>query len=193
MLTTTLRALRQIGDHLRDVLVGSDIEVLIQGEGSKRELMERFRSGTANGMAPGRGQGGFVLVASASFWEGIDVPGSALQAVVIDKLPFPPPNDPLVEARSKQLESQGRRPFTDYFIPEAAVSLKQGAGRLIRRETDRGVLVVCDSRLATTGYGKGLMNALPDLSRISSLDVLLEALRRLKGRDASGESPELPP
>ncbi len=191
VLTTTLRALRQIGDHLREALQGRDIEVLVQGEGSKSELMARFRSGAGGG--PGQSERGFVLVASASFWEGIDVPGAALQAVVIDKLPFPPPNDPLVEARSKQLESQGRRPFTDYFIPEAAVSLKQGAGRLIRRETDRGVLVVCDSRLATTGYGKGLMNALPDLSRISSLDVLLEALRRLKGRDAAAESPELPP
>lgn len=177
VLTTTLRALRQIGDHLRQAFQDSAIEVLVQGEGSKRELMERFRSGAPQ---TGRGAQGYVLVATASFWEGFDVPGNALQAVVIDKLPFPPPNDPLVEARSKQLESQGRRPFSDYFIPEAAVSLKQGAGRLIRRETDRGVLVVCDSRLVTTGYGKGLMNALPDLSRISSQEVLIEALKRLR-------------
>ena len=193
VLTTTLRALRQIGEHLKLSLEGQGIEVLVQGEGSKRELIERFRMGAGRADAGGQGASGCVLVASASFWEGIDVPGSALQAVVIDKLPFPPPNDPLVQARAKQLESQGRRPFSDYFIPEAAVSLKQGAGRLIRRETDRGVLVVCDSRLATTGYGKGLMKALPDLSRLSSVDVLLEALRRLKSREGDEGSPELPP
>ncbi|MGS4866365.1 helicase C-terminal domain-containing protein, partial [Acinetobacter baumannii] len=85
-----------------------------------------------------------VLVGSASFWEGIDVPGDALQCVVIDKLPFPPPNDPLVQARVKRLEAEGRNAFADYFIAEAAIALKQGAGRLIRTETDRGLLVVCD-------------------------------------------------
>ena len=92
-----------------------------------------------------------MLVGSQSFWEGIDVPGDALQCVLIDKLPFPPPNDPLVEARVKRLEAQGRNPFDDYFVAEAAVSLKQGAGRLIRSETDRGLLVVCDPRMARHG------------------------------------------
>jgi ATP-dependent DNA helicase DinG len=179
VLTTTLRALRQIGDHLRQAFAeASTIEVLIQGEGSKRELMERFRQESTGADRPG-----MVLVASASFWEGFDVPGQALQAVVIDKLPFPPPNDPLVEARAKSLQSQGRKPFTEYFIPEAAVSLKQGAGRLIRRETDKGVLVVCDHRLVTTGYGKSLMQALPDMARVSSPELLLEALRRLRAQD----------
>ena len=94
-----------------------------------------------------------VLVGSQSFWEGIDVPGEALQCVIIDKLPFPPPNDPLVEARVKRLESDGRNAFAEYFVAEAAVSLKQGAGRLIRSETDRGLLVVCDPRMAAMGYG----------------------------------------
>jgi ATP-dependent DNA helicase DinG len=178
ILTTTLRALRQIGDHLRQALdEDGQIEVLVQGEGSKRQLMERFRQEDDDAAQSGR-----VLVASASFWEGFDVPGQALQAVIIDKLPFPPPNDPLVEARSKELQAQGRKPFTDYFIPEAAVSLRQGAGRLIRRETDKGVLVVCDSRLVTTGYGKALMNALPDMARVSSTELLLDALRRLRSQ-----------
>ena len=95
------------------------------------------RSWTASAGAM-RGGRGCVLVASASFWEGFDAPGDALQLVVIDKLPFPPPNDPLVEARSQRLEAQGRSAFNDYSLPEAAVALKQGAGRLIRRETDRG-------------------------------------------------------
>ncbi|MDI9329999.1 MAG: ATP-dependent DNA helicase [Alphaproteobacteria bacterium] len=178
VLTTTLRALKQIGEHLKQAFEGdASLEVLVQGEGSKRELMERFQQG--GGTYQG-GQAGFVLVASASFWEGFDVPGHALQAVVIDKLPFPPPNDPLVEARSAALQAKGRKPFMDYFIPEAAVALKQGAGRLIRRETDKGVLVVCDSRLIHTGYGKSMMAALPDMSRVSDLSLLLPALQRLR-------------
>jgi ATP-dependent DNA helicase DinG len=99
--------------------------------------------------------------------------------VIIDKLPFPPPNDPLVEARSKQLESQGRSAFSDYFLPEAAVALKQGAGRLIRRETDHGVLVVCDSRLVTMGYGRRLMKALPPMKRLASAQELMDQLDEL--------------
>jgi ATP-dependent DNA helicase DinG len=119
-------------------------------------------------------------VASATFWEGFDVPGDALQLVVIDKLPFPPPNDPLVEARSKRLEAQGRSAFNDYFVPEAVVALKQGAGRLIRRETDQGLLVLCDNRLVTTGYGKRLLAALPAMRRLESDEDLVQALDALK-------------
>jgi ATP-dependent DNA helicase DinG len=174
VLTTTLRALRTIGDALREVFLDSpDMEVLVQGAMPKRVLIERFREGNANG---GKG---CVLVASASFWEGIDVPGDALQLVVIDKLPFPPPNDPLAEARSKLLESQGRSAFNDYFLPEAAVALKQGAGRLIRRESDQGVLVVCDSRLATMGYGRRLLRALPPMRRLASEEELFDRLEAL--------------
>jgi ATP-dependent DNA helicase DinG len=174
VLTTTLRALRTIGDALREVFLdSSDMEVLVQGAMPKRVLIERFREGNSGG---GKG---CVLVASASFWEGIDVPGDALQLVVIDKLPFPPPNDPLAEARSKLLESQGRSAFNDYFLPEAAVALKQGAGRLIRRESDQGVLVVCDSRLATMGYGRRLLRALPPMRRLVSEEDLLDQLEAL--------------
>jgi ATP-dependent DNA helicase DinG len=133
-------------------------------------LIERFREAATGG---GRG---CLLVASASFWEGVDVPGDALQLVVIDKLPFPPPNDPLVEARSKRLEAQGRSSFNDYFVPEAVVALKQGAGRLIRRETDEGVLVVCDNRLVTTGYGRRLLNGLPPMRRLEAVEGLWQAL-----------------
>ncbi len=193
VLTTTLRALRLIGENLQKAFADDPrIEVLVQGEGSKRELMQRFQQGgPSHGAQPERG---FVLVASASFWEGFDVPGQALQAVVIDKLPFPPPNDPLVEARSQALQAKGKRPFVDYFIPEAAVSLKQGAGRLIRRESDKGVLVVCDQRLLTTAYGKLLMAALPDMARVSERSVLLQALERLRRQSQTHSiSPELPP
>ncbi len=174
VLTTTLRALRMISEslllHLQD---RQELVVLTQGELPKRELLSRFRHGNAT---DGRG---CILVASASFWEGVDIPGSALELVVIDKLPFPPPNDPLVEARSRRLELQGRSPFTDYFLPEAAVALKQGAGRLIRRETDQGVLIVCDSRLWQKAYGKRLIASLPPMQKIASDTDLKLALERL--------------
>jgi ATP-dependent DNA helicase DinG len=178
VLTTTLRSLRAIGDDLqRRFPAGAGLEILVQGQWPKRRLIERFREGDSQG-GPG-----CVLVASASFWEGVDVPGDALQLVVIDKLPFPPPNDPVVEARSQRLESQGRSPFNDYFVPEAAVALKQGAGRLIRRESDRGALVVCDTRMATMGYGRRLLAALPPMRRLQDADEFAAALDAL--RDAA--------
>ncbi len=159
VLTTTLRALQTIGERLRAEFdeAGDAIQVLVQGQMPKRQLMQQFVSG-----------GRSVLVGSQTFWEGIDVPGEALQCVLIDKLPFPPPNDPLVEARVKRLEAEGRNAFTDYFIAEAAVSLKQGAGRLIRSETDRGLLVVCDSRMAGMNYGKRLREALPPMTPVAT-------------------------
>jgi ATP-dependent DNA helicase DinG len=173
VLTTTLRALRAIGDVMKQQLDGSGVEVLVQGEWPKRHLMDRFRQGASDG------QLGCVLVASATFWEGFDVPGDALQLVVIDKLPFPPPNDPLVEARSKRLEAQRRSPFNDYFVPEAVVALKQGAGRLIRSESDQGVLVLCDNRLVTTGYGRRLLAALPPMQPLQSAEELVQRLQTL--------------
>ncbi|NDC61117.1 MAG: ATP-dependent DNA helicase [Betaproteobacteria bacterium] len=175
VLTTTMRALRAIGSQLQEAFgPGSPIDVLIQGERPKRQLMQRFRQGVEPGCR------GCVLLATASFWEGFDVPGEALQAVVIDKLPFPPPNDPLVEARSQRLEAQGRSSFNEYFLPEAAVSLKQGAGRLIRRETDKGALVVCDNRLLQTGYGRRLLASLPPMKRLEHLSELLSVLSGIR-------------
>jgi len=119
------------------------------------------------------------LVASATFWEGFDVPGQALQLVVIDKLPFPPPNDPLVEARSLRLEREGRSAFATYSVPEAAVALKQGAGRLIRSESDQGILVVCDPRLSTMGYGKKLLAGLPAMRLLRDDEDFANALEQL--------------
>ncbi|MGJ7524510.1 ATP-dependent DNA helicase [Variovorax sp. GB1P17] len=178
VLTTTLRALRTIGDAMKQrfELLEAEArpEVLVQGELPKRVLMDRFREGASAGRA------GCVLVASASFWEGFDAPGDALQLVVIDKLPFPPPNDPLVEARSQRLEAQGRSSFSDYSLPEAAVALKQGAGRLIRRETDSGVLAICDTRLVAMGYGRRLLAALPPMRRLDSESDFNAALEALK-------------
>ena len=173
VLTTTLRALQAIGDALREAFEaqGDDIQVLLQGQLPKRQLMQQFLA-----------QPRSVLVGSQSFWEGIDVPGDALQCVLIDKLPFPPPNDPLVEARVKRLEAEGRNPFADYFVAEAAVSLKQGAGRLIRSETDRGLLEVCDPRLAGLNYGKRLCQALPPMTRLASEAEALDWLHSLAER-----------
>lgn len=180
VLTTTLRALRTIGEDLQKRFEGSQVvEVLVQGQWPKRRLIERFREGAS------LGRPGCVLVASASFWEGVDVPGDALQLVIIDKLPFPPPGDPLVEARSQRLESQGRSPFNDYFVPEAAVALKQGAGRLIRRESDHGLLVVCDTRLASMGYGRRLLAALPPMRRLQTEAQFLEAVDQLTTRTST--------
>jgi ATP-dependent DNA helicase DinG len=174
VLTTTLRALQTIGLALEQHFAHTHaLEILIQGRQTKRELLERFRRGAADGRC------GCVLVASASFWEGVDVPGDALQLVVIDKLPFPPPNDPLVQARSRRLEALGRNVFKDYFIPEAAIALKQGAGRLIRSEQDRGILVVCDTRLAVMGYGKRLLASLPAMQVIESEAAFTQALLAL--------------
>lgn len=185
VLTTSLRALRAIGEALqRRFEEHGGPRVLVQGQGPKRQLMAWFREADE--------ATGCVLVASASFWEGFDVPGDALQLVVIDKLPFPPPGDPLVEARAARLRRDGRNPFNDYFVPEAAVALKQGAGRLIRRESDRGILVLCDTRLLSMGYGRRLLAALPPMRRLSSEAEMRTALVALR-EAAPAESPELPP
>jgi ATP-dependent DNA helicase DinG len=173
VLTTTLNAMRAIGEYLQTRLdPTANVEVLVQGQSPKRRLMERFREGAGDGRA------GCVLVASASFWEGFDVPGDALQLVVIDKLPFPPPGDPLFEARSQRVTREGRSAFADHALPEAAVALKQGAGRLIRSETDRGVLVVCDTRLTTMSYGRRLVRGLPEMRRLSGHAEFLSTLRQ---------------
>ena len=174
VLTTTLRALPLVAETLRAELAdavgerGAEIEVLVQGSQPKRALIARFLAQPAS-----------VLVGSQSFWEGIDVPGDALQCVLIDKLPFPPPNDPLVEARVKRIEGQGRNAFSECFVADAAVSLKQGAGRLIRSETDRGLLVVCDPRMAQMTYGARLIAALPPMLRVASEAEALDWLREL--------------
>ena len=171
VLTTTLRALPLVAETLRSELEAAGaghIEVLVQGTQPKRVLLQRFLAQPAS-----------VLVGSQTFWEGIDVPGDALQCVLIDKLPFPPPNDPMIEARVKRLEAQGRNPFNECFVAEAAVSLKQGAGRLIRSETDRGLLVVCDPRMARMPYGARLRAALPPMAVLTEESAALSWLAEL--------------
>ncbi len=184
VLTTTLRAMRAITEALRQHFSGGDaLQVLVQGQAPKHELVDRFVAGAAPGAR------GCILVASASFWEGIDIPGDALQLVVIDKLPFAPPDDPLVQARAQQLEADGKNAFQHYHVPQAAIALKQGAGRLIRRETDRGLLVVCDVRLARMGYGKRILAALPPMARLQTQDAFSAALQALTRPSTRGQFP----
>jgi ATP-dependent DNA helicase DinG len=170
VLTTTLRVLPLIAEalHQAAAAAGTPLNVLVQGSHPKRTLLQRFLDTPRS-----------VLVGSQSFWEGIDVPGAALQCVVIDKLPFPPPHDPLVQARSRELEQRGRDPFNDYYLSEAAISLKQGAGRLIRSETDRGLLVIADPRLRQRPYGRRLRAALPPMGTLDTEDEALEWLDQL--------------
>src|SRR3990167_7205819 len=137
---------------------GVSYPLLLQGEGSRSELLERFwRLGNA------------VLVASQSFWEGVDVRGEALSLVVIDKLPFAPPDDPVLSARIDKINAEGRNAFMEYQLPYAVIALKQGAGRLIRDETDRGVLMICDKRLVEKQYGKRIWQSLPPMKRTREL------------------------
>ena len=156
VLCTTLRAVNRIADMLEERLdaAGSDRLLLRQGERSRRVLLDEFRQ---NGTA--------ILVGSASFWEGIDVPGDALTLVAIDKLPFAPPDDPVLEARLNACRNRGGNPFMEFQLPEAAIALKQGAGRLIRTERDWGVLLVGDTRIVDKPYGKLLWRGLPPFTR----------------------------
>ena len=156
LLFTTLRALSQARERLADELRrrGLDYPLLVQGEGSRSELLVRFRE-----------LGNAILLGSASFWEGVDVPGDALSLVVIDKLPFAPPDDPLLAARLDHLRNEGGNPFMAWQLPQAVISLKQGAGRLIRTETDRGVLAICDPRLTDKPYGRRIWQSLPPMKR----------------------------
>jgi ATP-dependent DNA helicase DinG len=156
LLCTSLRAMREAHELLKEAFdkEGLEFPLLLQGEGTRTELLERFRR-----------LGNAVLVASQSFWEGVDVRGSALSLVIIDKLPFSPPDDPVLAARIEKINQEGRNAFMEYQLPHAVITLKQGAGRLIRDETDRGVLMICDPRLLTKQYGKRIWQSLPPMKR----------------------------
>ena len=164
VLCTTLRAVDRITELLKEAFDERGIDRLLmqQGVGSRRGLLERFQASK-----------NAVLVGSASFWEGIDVPGEALTLVAIDKLPFAPPDDPVLEARLNACREEGGNPFMEYQLPEAAVALKQGAGRLIRSESDWGVLMVADRRLVDKPYGKLLWRGLPPFARTRDPEQVL--------------------
>ncbi len=156
-LFTSLRALREAAGALRKPGV-TPYPVLVQGEAPRHELLERFKR-----------HGNAVLLGSLSFWEGIDVRGDALSLVLIDRLPFAPPDDPVLAARLEQIRQSGGNPFNDCQVPQATILLRQGAGRLIRDATDRGVLVICDPRLLGKPYGRRLREALPPMPLVRAL------------------------
>lgn len=160
LLCTTLRAVTRSAERLRAEAEQRawPYPLFVQGEAGRTELLDRFR-------AAGNG----VLVGSQSFWEGIDVRGEALALVIIDKLPFAPPDDPVLAARIEQMKKMGLNGFMDHQLPEAIINLKQGAGRLIRDETDRGVLMICDPRIISKSYGKRVWQSLPPFKRSRDL------------------------
>lgn len=157
VLTTSLRSMRALHRGLRDRLRGA--RVFLQGDRPKSALLAAFRT-----------SGDGVLVATASFWQGVDVPGDALRLVVLEKIPFPVPTEPVVLARARALESEGKNPFLELHLPLAKISLKQGFGRLIRSRSDRGIVALLDERVHRRGYGKSLLAALPPARRTSDLE-----------------------
>jgi ATP-dependent DNA helicase DinG len=171
LLCTTLRAVNRAAERLTDEFAqrGWDFPLLVQGQASRTELLDRFRA-----------LGNAVLIGSQSFWEGVDVRGEALSLVVIDKLPFAPPDDPVLSARMEALEKKGLSPFAVHQLPHAVITLKQGAGRLIRSETDRGVLMICDPRLVEKNYGRQIWQSLPPFKRTREAETAAEFLRALR-------------
>ena len=174
-LCTTLRAVKRAAERLADEFKqrGLNFPLFVQGDKGRTELLDQFR-------AAGNG----VLIGSQSFWEGVDVRGDALSLVIIDKLPFAPPDDPVLAARIEVMEKQGKNGFMHHSLPEAIINLKQGAGRLIRDEGDRGVLMICDPRLISKPYGKRIWQSLPPFKRTRDSNEVVEFFRNLPARDA---------
>ncbi|MGK5064363.1 ATP-dependent DNA helicase [Janthinobacterium sp. LB3P112] len=174
-LCTTLRAVKRAAERLADEFKqrGLNFPLFVQGEKGRTELLDQFR-------AAGNG----VLIGSQSFWEGVDVRGDALSLVIIDKLPFAPPDDPVLAARIEVMEKQGKNGFMHHSLPEAIINLKQGAGRLIRDEGDRGVLMICDPRLISKPYGKRIWQSLPPFKRTRDTNEVVEFFRNLPAKGA---------
>lgn len=160
VLCTSLKAMREVHALLKEAFAehGMEYPLLMQGESTRTELLDRFRA-----------HGNAVLVGSQSFWEGVDVRGEALSCVIIDKLPFAPPDDPVLSARIDKMNEEGKNAFMEYQLPYSVITLKQGAGRLIRDEQDRGVLVICDPRLISKPYGRRIWQSLPPFRRTREL------------------------
>ncbi|WP_346765670.1 ATP-dependent DNA helicase [Pseudoalteromonas phenolica] len=166
LLFTSYRVMHLVYEGLS---TATEYPVFMQGQSSKRIILEQFiRHGNA------------VLMGTASFWEGVDVRGDALSCVLIDKLPFTSPDDPLLQARMKDCELTGGEPFEDIQLPQAIINLKQGVGRLIRDHSDKGVLVICDNRLVTRKYGQTFLQSLPNMRRTRDFQSALQFLENIE-------------
>jgi len=163
LLFTSHRSLRKAAELLEQQVA---FPLFVQGQQPRSILLEQFRN-----------SGSGVLLGSASFWEGVDVIGEALTLVLIDKLPFAAPDDPVMEARSDQLRRSGGNPFMQLFLPAAVIALKQGAGRLIRDVNDRGALVICDPRIRTRSYGRIFQDSLPPMRKAENQSEVEQFLR----------------
>lgn len=165
ILFTSHKMLEQVALALR---TRTQYPLLIQGQGGKQSLLTKFRQ-----------LGNAVLLGTSSFWEGVDVRGKLLSCVIIDKLPFVSPDDPLYRARADNVIRQGLDPFIEVSLPQAVIALKQGVGRLIRDEKDRGVLILCDNRIVNRYYGQAFLNSLPPMARTRDLNKALTFLRQI--------------
>ncbi len=160
LLFTSHRALRASASYLQELWGNRPpYPLLVQGESPRDQLLQRFREA-----------GNAVLLGTGSFWEGVDVKGAALAVVVVDKLPFAVPDDPVMKARLAAIERNGGNPFFDEQVPQAVIALKQGVGRLIRDVSDFGVVMLCDRRLVTKPYGRVFLKSLPNMPRTDVLN-----------------------
>ncbi len=170
ILSTSIKSMNEITSLLKDEFKNNNISypILTQGTGSKTKLLEQFKD-----------YGNAILIGSFSFWEGVDVRGSDLSLVIIDKLPFQSPGDPIFESKINMLTAKGINAFMTFQLPKAIISLKQGAGRLIRDEIDKGVLMICDQRIVSKPYGRKFWQSLPDFKRTREKDDVIEFLKHL--------------
>jgi len=170
ILSTSIKSMNEITSLIKEEFERNNISypILTQGNGSKTKLLEQFKS-----------HGNAILIGSLSFWEGVDVRGSNLSLVIIDKLPFQSPGDPIFESKINMLSDKGINAFMTFQLPKAIIALKQGAGRLIRDEMDKGVLMICDQRIVSKPYGKRFWRSLPDFKRTREQDDVIEFLKHL--------------
>ena len=171
VLFTSHKALQEAADIL---LAETSFTLLVQGDLPKQQMLDTFRRTERA-----------VLLGTASFWEGVDVRGEALSCVIIDKLPFASPGDPVTKARLEYMTSNGQSPFSEFQLPSAALTLKQGAGRLIRDVEDNGVLVLCDPRLSTKGYGRVFIKSLPAMPITHEIDDVNRFFYRIKNNQTA--------
>ena len=178
-LFTSIKAMQSAAERLKEILGGesSCIPVLVQGTMQKQQLLDKFQNLQRS-----------TLLATHSFWEGVDVRGSNLTLLIIDKLPFRHPSDPIVSGKMKRLDYAGADGFADYLLPRAVITLRQGFGRLIREEKDRGLFVLGDRRIYSKSYGKVFRDSLPAMVQIDTLQQACDYLSRINGQDASCES-----